>query len=123
GVSRGAVGVALGVVHHDADDVAGIVGGGHAGEGDPVDVVEVATAAGVDLLGGSGLAGDLIAGHPGGRPGALLVPHRVALDDGAQHAPHGLRRLRRHHPDTLRAGFFGAGAVGCNGGVDDPRRY
>src|SRR6201999_4311649 len=99
-VARRPVGVAFRVVHHQADHIAGVVHGGHPGEGDPVDVVEVATAGGVDLLGGAGLAGHLISRHRTGGTSALLVAHRVALHDRAQHLAHGLGGLCGHHAHT-----------------------
>ncbi|CFS18692.1 Uncharacterised protein [Mycobacterium tuberculosis] len=120
---RRAVGVARRVVQHDADHVAGIVGSGDSGEGDPIHVVEVAAAARVDLLRGTGLAGHLIAGHPGRRPGTLLVAHRIALHHGTQHLAHGLGGLRRHHANVVGARFFGSAAVGCDGGLDNAWGY
>src|ERR1700744_457272 len=110
-VARCAVRVAIRVVHHDPDDIARIVGGGHAGEGDPVDVVEVAAACRVDLLRRSGLAGNLVTLDRSRRPGALLVAPRVMLHDRAQHVAHGPSSLRRYHPNSFWSWLFGAGAI------------
>jgi len=48
----------LRVVGHDADDVTGMVGGGHAREGDPETLSSISRP-GLSLCVGAGLAGDL----------------------------------------------------------------
>src|SRR5699024_9236158 len=69
---------------------------GDAGKGDPVVRVRIRAGVRINLLGGAGLAGDLVALDCGRGTGTVLHTVRVALGDRLEHSADGLRRIRRH---------------------------
>ena len=99
GLSTFAVHSADRVVEHNRDDVAGIVGGGDSGEGNPVHAVRVAVTAWIDLLRGASFAGNLIALYRGLWSGALLVAG-VLLDDSSEHIADGTGCFSGYDTDT-----------------------